>query len=134
MTIEETSQMEIDFKKLKKVTNVFEDLIPVVIQHATTKEVLLLAYTNEEAFLITKARKRVMLYSSSRNALWSKGETSGDYLNLVEMRINCEQNSLLYLVDPVKGVCHSKDSKGHTRSTCFYRKIEEDYNLKNESL
>merc|ERR1711879_88323 len=64
------------------------------------------------------------LWSTSRKELWIKGKTSGDYLDLVEVRCNCEQNSLLYLVRPRRtGACHTKDSKGRTRRSCYYRRL-----------
>merc|ERR1719330_425027 len=56
--------------------------------------------------------------------LWIKGETSGDFLDLVEVRVNCEQNSLLYLVRPRRtGACHTRDASGLTRVSCYYRKL-----------
>ena len=65
-------------------------------------------------------------WSTSRNELWEKGATSGDVLEIVEIRVNCEQNSLLYLVRPLgKGACHTKDKNGVARSSCYYRKLVE---------
>lgn len=67
-----------------------------------------------------------MLWSTSRNELWRKGETSGDVLDLVEVRVNCEQNALLYIVQPRKGgVCHTRDASGKTRESCYYRRLTE---------
>ena len=63
-----------------------------------------------------------MLWSTSRNELWRKGATSGDVLDLIDVRVNCEQNSVLYRVIPRKGgVCHTKDATGQARQTCYYR-------------
>ena len=64
------------------------------------------------------------LWSTSRNELWVKGATSGDTLDLDDVRINCEQNSLLFLVTPRrKGACHTKDSNGESRISCYYRRV-----------
>ena len=62
-------------------------------------------------------------WSSSRNELWIKGKTSGDYLEIVEVRVNCEQNSILYRVRPKgQGACHVKDEQGIARKGCYYRR------------
>jgi phosphoribosyl-AMP cyclohydrolase len=85
---------------------------------------LILAYANEAAFEHTLKTKIATFWSTSRNELWIKGATSGDFLNLVEVRVNCEQNSLLYLVRPAgAGSCHTKDASGMARSGCYYRRI-----------
>jgi phosphoribosyl-AMP cyclohydrolase len=69
-------------------------------------------------------------WSTSRNELWIKGKTSGDFLKLLEVRINCEQNSLLYLVEPAgKGACHTKNTAGIARSGCYYRRLKADGSL-----
>jgi phosphoribosyl-AMP cyclohydrolase len=63
----------------------------------------------------------------SRNELWIKGATSGNTLELIDVRVNCEQNSLLYLVRLTKGgACHTKDADGQARSGCYYRRIQGD--------
>jgi phosphoribosyl-AMP cyclohydrolase len=63
-------------------------------------------------------------WSTSRNELWVKGATSGDTLEIVEVRVNCEQNSLLYIVRPLgAGACHTKNAQGRSRSSCYYRRI-----------
>merc|ERR1712056_174116 len=68
-----------------------------------------------------------VLWSTSRNELWAKGATSGDVLDLVEVRCNCEQNSLLYLVRPRRaGACHTRDASGSTRPSCYYRRLHGD--------
>lgn len=122
--IEEGDSLQLDFKKLAKVVSTGHDMLPVVVQHAVTKEVLVVAYTNEAAFQHTLSTGVVTFWSSSRNELWIKGKTSGDTLKLREVRVNCEQNSLLYLVEPERGgVCHTKDHHGHTRPTCYYRRL-----------
>jgi len=122
--LEEGTSIQLDFKKLKKVAATDEDLLPVVVQNAKTLEVLVLAYANRQALDYSLETGLATFWSSSRNELWIKGKTSGDTLQLVEIRVNCEQNSLLYLVEPQgKGACHTRDALGNTRSGCYYRKI-----------
>jgi phosphoribosyl-AMP cyclohydrolase len=105
-------------------------LLPVVTQDFKTKEVLILAFVNKEAFDETVKSGYATYYSRSRKELWKKGLTSGDMLRIEEIRINCEQNSLLYLVTPEgKGACHAKKEDGMPYKSCYYRKI-----LKNGSL
>lgn len=122
--LENGSELQLDFTKLKQVAQTEEDLIPVVLQDAHSKDVLWIAYTNREAFELTLERKTVVLYSTSRRELWEKGKTSGDVLKLVEVRVNCEQNSLLYIVEKThNGVCHTRNAQGETRPTCYYRRV-----------
>ena len=122
--LEEGSRLTLDFEKLKKVANCGADVLPVAVQDAETGELLIIAYANKEAFEHTLKTGHATFWSTSRNELWEKGATSGDVLQIVEIRVNCEQNSLLYLVRPLgKGACHTKDSKGTARSSCYYRRI-----------
>lgn len=101
-----------------------ENLLPVVTQDFTTKEVLILSFANKQAFDETRKSGYATYWSRSRNEIWKKGLTSGDMLRIVEIRINCEQNSLLYLVTPEgKGACHAKKEDGNPHSSCYYRKI-----------
>ncbi len=121
---EETTEFNLDFTKIKELMQIEQDVLPVIVQHADTREVLLLAYTNKEALEKSLAQKRVIFWSTSRDILWVKGATSGDYLELIDVRTNCEQNSLLYSVVPITGkVCHTRNSEGENRSTCFYRRL-----------
>ena len=129
--IEEGSQLEIDFAKLSKIGMNGHMVIPVVVQDATSKEVLIVAYANDEAVAETFRLGEAVLYSTSRNELWHKGATSGDVLKVEEVRINCEQNSLLYHVTPKgQGACHTKDEAGKSRSSCYYRTIENNTRLR----
>ena len=129
--IEEGSQLEIDFAKLSKIGMNGHMVIPVVVQDATSKEVLIVAYANDEAVAETFRLGEAVLYSTSRNELWHKGATSGDVLKVEEVRINCEQNSLLYLVTPKgQGACHTKDETGKSRSSCYYRTVENNTQLR----
>ncbi len=106
-------------------------LIPVIAQDYTSREVLILAYTNKAAFEETNQSGYATFYSRSRKEIWKKGLTSGDFLRIKEIRVNCEQNSLLYLVIPDgKGACHARKSDGNPYSTCYYRSILPDGKLR----
>ena len=133
MTHEELEHGEIldlDFKKLRKVSSCEADVLPAIAQDANTGEVLIVGYANQEAFDTALECGMATFWSTSRNELWIKGKTSGDYLELLEVRVNCEQNSLLYLVKPAgKGACHTKSTEGVARSGCYYRRIKPDGKL-----
>ena len=123
--LEEGLELRLDFDKLAKAAKC-GGVLPVAIQHADTNEVILVAYTNEQAFRMTLAERRLVLWSTSRNELWEKGKTSGETFDLVEARVNCEQNSLLYRVRPRRGgICHTKNAGGAPRN-CYYRRIDPD--------
>jgi phosphoribosyl-AMP cyclohydrolase len=122
--LEEGTSLSIDFEKIRRAARSPQALVPAVLQHADTSEVLFVGYANRLALDETLRSKKAVLWSASRDELWRKGASSGDELELVEVRVNCEQNSLLYLVRPVRGgVCHTVDENGATRSTCFYRRV-----------
>jgi phosphoribosyl-AMP cyclohydrolase len=124
--LEDGSALTLDFGKIAKVARVCSDVIPVAVQNADTGEVILIAYTNELAMRKTLETRTLVLWSTSRNELWEKGKTSGETFGLVEARVNCEQNSLLYRVRPRRGgICHTKNAGGHPRD-CFYRRIAGD--------
>ena len=91
--------MKIDFEKCG-------GLVPAIIQDANTKNVLMLGYMNQEAFDQTLATKKVTFWSRSRNCLWTKGETSGNFLNLVDMKIDCDNDTLLVRAIPDGPTCH----------------------------
>ena len=82
-------------------------LVPAIIQDATTKNVLMLGFMNEEAYLKTLDTKHVTFWSRTRQTLWTKGETSGHFLNLVDMKIDCDNDTLLVKVNPVGPTCHT---------------------------
>ncbi len=88
-------------------------LIPAIIQDAATQVVLMLGYMDKEAFKKTQETKRVTFYSRSKQRLWTKGETSGNYLNVVDIKIDCDKDTLLIQVNPVGPVCHTG------ADTCF---------------
>ena len=128
--LENGTKLSLDFNKLAKVAACGEDLIPAVAQDADTGEVLIVGYANQLALDTTLKEGMATFWSSSRNELWIKGKTSGDYLEIVEVRINCEQNSVLYRVRPKgQGACHVKDEKGVARQGCYYRKLNNIGNL-----
>lgn len=124
--LEEGDALLLDFLKLQSVA-AGEPVVPVVVQHARTLEVLILAYANAQALQMTLELGQAVFFSTSRREIWHKGATSGDFLNLIDVRVNCEQNSLLYLVEPVtQGSCHTKDRNGNARPTCYYRSVKRD--------
>lgn len=98
-------------------------LLPVVVQDNRSGEVLMVGYTNEAAFDLTRETGLAHFYSTSRQKLWKKGETSGDLLPVREIRVDCDQDALLFKVEPLGGVCHTLDRKGNHRPTCFYRSL-----------
>jgi len=121
--VEEGNELKLDFSKIAKVASRSRDVIPVAVQNADTREVILVAYTNEQAFKKTIETRTLVLWSTSRCELWEKGKTSGETFDLVEAYVNCEQNSLLYQVRPRRsGICHTKNRAGAPRN-CYYRRI-----------
>lgn len=93
--------MKIDFSKN---TN---GLIPAIIQDVETKTVLMLGYMNEEAYQKTLETKKVTFFSRSKNRLWTKGEESGNFLNLIDIKIDCDNDTFLVKVNPVGPTCHT---------------------------
>lgn len=122
--LEEGLTLKLDFEKLKKVADCGQSVLPAVVQDVVSKEVLLVGYVNEQALVYAQENKVATMWSTSRKELWIKGATSGEFLDLVETRVNCEQNSILYLVKiRSQGACHTKDQNGIPRLGCYYRKI-----------
>jgi len=123
--IEEGLAVALDFDKIGKIGRAGQQVVPVVLQDADSGEVIFLGYANELAYRETLSRQSAVLWSTSRNELWHKGASSGDVLHLVEVRVNCEQNSLLYRVRRATGgACHTKDpGTGQTRPGCYYRVV-----------
>lgn len=91
--------MDVDFKKMG-------GLVPAIVQDANTKTVLMLGYMNEEALQKTIETKKVTFWSRSRNELWTKGETSGNFLNLVDIKSDCDNDALLVKAIPDGPTCH----------------------------
>lgn len=101
----------IDFEKMN-------GLVPAIVQDAVTKNVLMLGFMNEEAYRKTLELKRVTFFSRTKNRLWTKGEESGNFLNLVDIKIDCDNDTLLILANPQGPTCH----KG--TDTCWGEKNE----------
>jgi phosphoribosyl-AMP cyclohydrolase len=121
--LEEGKNLLLDFKKLEKVAAQSKGVLPVAVQDYATKEGILIAYTNKAALEKSLKTRIATFWSTSRNELWIKGETSGNTYELKEVYVNCEQNSLLYLVKPKsQGICHTHNSKGKARN-CYYRRL-----------
>jgi phosphoribosyl-ATP pyrophosphohydrolase/phosphoribosyl-AMP cyclohydrolase len=92
--------MNIDFNKNN------DGLVPAIIQDATTKNVLMLGYMNEEALNKTQSTKHVTFYSRTKKRLWTKGEESGNFLNLMDIKIDCDNDTLLIQANPEGPTCH----------------------------
>ena len=107
--------MKIDFKKNP------DGLIPAIIQDTTSKKVLMLGYMNQEAFEKTQNTKKVTFFSRTKNRLWTKGEESGNFLNLVDIKLDCDNDTLLIQVNPVGPTCH----KGS--DTCWNESNDNSY-------
>jgi phosphoribosyl-AMP cyclohydrolase len=122
--LEEGLALELDFNKLAKAAASSSEILPVAVQDADTKEVILVAYSNELAFRKSLELREVVLWSTSRNVLWHKGAESGNTFELLEVYVNCEQNSLLYVARPKGGgMCHTKNQHGEARKGCYYRRL-----------
>jgi len=93
--------MEIDFSKNG------DGLVPVIVQDAQTKNVLMLGYMNAEAYNKTTETKKVTFYSRSKKRLWTKGEESGNFLHLVNIKNDCDKDTLLVFVNPEGPTCHT---------------------------
>src|SRR5687768_5714670 len=126
--LEEGAALKLDFAKLDRAAGV----IPCAVQDADTHEVILIAYVNELALKTAVETRSAVFWSTSRNELWEKGKTSGETFDLLEVRVNCEQNSLLFRVRPRRGgICHTKNQAGEPRD-CFYRRLDfETWKLEN---
>jgi phosphoribosyl-ATP pyrophosphohydrolase/phosphoribosyl-AMP cyclohydrolase len=113
----------IDFKK-------GDGLVPAVIQDNTTLQVLMVGFMNEEALEKTKKEGRVTFYSRSKKRLWTKGETSGNYLTVKEITADCDNDSILIKADPAGPVCHTGNTSCFNNNTCkgFIYKLEQIIN------
>jgi len=101
----------IDFQKMN-------GLVPAIIQDSKSQKVLMLGFMNEEAYKKTVETGKVTFFSRTRNTLWTKGETSGNFLNVVDIKLDCDKDTLLIQVDPVGPVCHTG------ADTCWNEKNE----------
>jgi phosphoribosyl-ATP pyrophosphohydrolase/phosphoribosyl-AMP cyclohydrolase len=110
-------KMNLDFKKM-------DGLIPVVVQDSITGKVLMLGYMNEAALAQTEASGRVTFFSRSKNRLWTKGETSGNFLEVVSIQEDCDGDAILVKAKPLGAVCHTGadtcfDEANHSSQTAF---------------
>ena len=94
-----------------------DGLIPVIVQDANTKEVLTLAYTNQESLKLTVKTGNSWFWSRSRNKLWMKGEESGNTQKVKEILVDCDSDAIIYLVDPSGPACHTGER------VCFHHKL-----------
>ncbi|NNF20207.1 MAG: bifunctional phosphoribosyl-AMP cyclohydrolase/phosphoribosyl-ATP diphosphatase HisIE [Flavobacteriaceae bacterium] len=106
--------MSIDFTKSE------DGLVPAIIQDADTRNVLMLGYMNQEAVSKTLESRKVTFYSRSKQRLWTKGEESGNFLNLVSLKMDCDQDALLIKVQPQGPTCHTGSD------TCWNEENNED--------
>ena len=107
--------MEINFNKNK------DGLLPAIIQDSETKIVLMLGYMNQEAYNKTLASQKVTFFSRSKNRLWTKGEESGNFLNLVSIQLDCDEDTFLVKVKPVGTACHTGSD------TCWQEVNNQEY-------
>jgi phosphoribosyl-ATP pyrophosphohydrolase/phosphoribosyl-AMP cyclohydrolase len=107
---------QLDFKKSN-------GLIPCIVQDAQSLQVLMLGYMNEEALKKTLAEKKLTFFSRTKQRLWTKGETSGSYLNLIDIERDCDNDTLLIKANPTGSVCHTGED------TCFGNKKNEAHGL-----
>ena len=99
-------------------------ILPVVVQETSTGQILMLASINEEALNKTLETQLATFWSTSRDTLWTKGETSGDMLKIDNILIDCDQDALVYQVTLLgEGVCHTYNRNGNHRKACFYREL-----------
>ncbi len=94
-------------------------LITAVVQDAHTDQVLMVAWMNAESLRLTEETGEAHFWSRSRNTLWHKGETSGNVMRVVELRVDCDEDTLLLRVDPAGPACHTGEK------SCFFRTLKE---------
>lgn len=124
--------MTIDFKKMG-------GLVPAIIQDAKTRNVLMLGFMNEEAYKKTLDTKKVTFWSRSRKCLWTKGETSGNFLHLVDMKIDCDNDTLLIKTTPDGPTCHTGTDTcwgeaNETNPVLFLTELQDFINRRHEEM
>ena len=102
---------------IKEIKYDVNGLVPAIVQDAETHEVLMLAYMNAESLMLTLETGETWFWSRSRSELWHKGATSGNVQRVVEVRVDCDADTLLVLVNPAGAACHTGER------SCFYRNI-----------
>lgn len=117
--LEEGSEPALQFEKRG-------GLVPVAVQETSTGQILMMAYANRSALELTLKTRRATFWSTSRQQIWTKGETSGNLLAVDKVLVDCDQDALVYQVSLKNGgVCHTFSSSGENRKSCFYRKYED---------
>ena len=106
-----------DTVSVEKIKFDANGLVPAIVQDAETNEVLMMAYMNEESLRLTLEKDETVFWSRSRSELWHKGATSGNVQRVVEVRVDCDADTLLILVRPAGPACHTGEK------SCFYRNI-----------
>ena len=126
--------MKIDFEKMG-------GLVPAIIQDATTRNVLMLGFMNEEAYQKTVETGHVTFWSRTRQTLWTKGQTSGHFLNLVDMKVDCDNDTLLVKVHPVGPTCHTgtdtcwgEENKMEDNPLLFLTELQDFINKRKEEM
>ncbi|NBC65159.1 MAG: phosphoribosyl-AMP cyclohydrolase [Bacteroidetes bacterium] len=115
--IEEGSELCLQFEKR-------DGLLPVVVQESSTGDILMIASVNGEALNQTIESGKATFWSTSRQKIWVKGETSGNALLIDEIFIDCDQDAIIYkVVLDGEGACHTTNEEGSPRKSCFYRKL-----------
>jgi phosphoribosyl-ATP pyrophosphohydrolase/phosphoribosyl-AMP cyclohydrolase len=118
--IDKLEEIEFKFNQL--------GLMPAVVQDYQTKEVLMVAYVNKESLNLSLEKGETVFYSRSRQELWHKGETSGNTQEIKEIYYDCDQDTILFMVEPAGPACHTG------KTSCFYRKIAEETEVKAEEM
>ena len=120
--------MKIDFEKMG-------GLVPAIIQDAVTQKVLMLGFMNEEAYQKTLDTKHVTFWSRTRNTLWTKGETSGNFLNLVDIKVDCDNDTLLIQAHPDGPTCHTCwGEENHVNPLLFLTELQDFINRRKEEM
>jgi len=96
-------------------------LVPAIVQDADTKEVLMMAYMNSESLRMTMEKGETVFWSRSRSELWHKGATSGNIQKVIEIKVDCDADTLLVSVNPAGPACHTGEK------TCFYRELGKEF-------
>lgn len=124
--------MKIDFEKMG-------GLVPAIIQDTVTQKVLMLGFMNEEAYQKTLDTKHVTFWSRTRNTLWTKGETSGNFLNLVDIKVDCDNDTLLIQAHPDGPTCHTGTDtcwgeENHANPLLFLTELQDFINRRKEEM
>ncbi|HIE25559.1 MAG TPA: phosphoribosyl-AMP cyclohydrolase [Anaerolineales bacterium] len=106
------------FTDTKKINFNARELIPAIVQDENTKEILMMAWMNAESLRLTRETMQAHFWSRSRGELWLKGATSGNFMNVSRILVDCDADTLLLLVKPAGAACHTG------ARSCFYRTIE----------